>query len=153
VGLGREPAGGRDLVVGDAFGGLAVPWHLTTREVVVELRRILRPDGIYAVNVIDFAPDHFVRAEVRTIASVFPDVAIVAEPSFLTGAGGGNFVILASASPLPLAALGATLAARGSDLAVARGAAATRFAGDAPILTDDQAPVDQLISHPPLRAR
>jgi spermidine synthase len=153
VGLGREPAAGRDLVVGDAFGGLAVPWHLTTREVVAELRRILRPDGIYAVNVIDFAPDHFVRAEVRTIASVFPDVAIVAEPSFLTGAGGGNFVILASASPLPLAALGATLAARGSGLAVAAGGAATRFAGAAPVLTDDQAPVDQLISHPPLRAR
>jgi spermidine synthase len=34
-----------DVVVGDAFGGLAVPWHLTTREMVAEVRRVLRPAG------------------------------------------------------------------------------------------------------------
>jgi len=151
VNLESEPPAGRDLVVGDAFGGLAVPWHLTTREVVVELRRILRPDGVYAVNVIDFPPDRFVRAEVATIASVFPDVAIVADPTSLTGGGGGNYVIVASASPLPLDALRARLARRGSTLAVAAGDAVTRFAGDAMILRDDYAPVDQLLTHPPPR--
>ena len=31
-----------DLVVGDAFGGLSVPWHLTTREVIGEIARVLR---------------------------------------------------------------------------------------------------------------
>ena len=30
VGLRDEPRGERDLVVGDAFGGLSVPWQLTT---------------------------------------------------------------------------------------------------------------------------
>jgi MFS family permease len=146
VALTGEPAGSRDLVVGDAFGGLAVPWHLTTREVVTELRRILRPDGIYAVNVIDFAPDRFVRAEVATIASVFADVAVVADPGSLAGGGGGNFVIVASAEPLPLAALRARLQQRGSGLAVASGGAVGRFAGDAAVLTDDFAPVDQLLT-------
>ena len=29
-----------DLVVGDAFGGLSVPWHLTTTEVIAEIDRI-----------------------------------------------------------------------------------------------------------------
>ena len=49
-------AASRDLVVGDAFGGVSVPWHLTTIEYVEELRRVLRDDGVYAVNIIDFAP-------------------------------------------------------------------------------------------------
>jgi spermidine synthase len=152
VNLAGEPPGGRDLVVGDAFGGLAVPWHLTTREVVAQLRRILRPDGIYAVNVIDFPPNRFVRAEVATIASVFPNVAITADATSLSGAGGGNFVVLASASPLPLDALRARLSQRKSSWGVAAGDAVSRFAGDAMVLRDDYAPVDQLLTHPPQRA-
>ena len=44
----------RDLVVGDAFGHLVVPWHLATREMVADVRRVLRPGGVYALNVIDY---------------------------------------------------------------------------------------------------
>src|SRR5205807_9773187 len=149
VGLRREPSGGHDLVVGDAFGGLAVPWHLTTREVVTEIGRALRPDGVYAVNVIDFPPARFVRAETATIAAVLPSVAVVADPAALAGRAGGNFVILASASPLPLAALRTRLAERGTPMAVAAGPETARFAAGAPVLTDDAAPVDQLITHRP----
>jgi spermidine synthase len=148
VRLGREPAGGRDLVVGDAFGGLAVPWHLTTRQVVAEVRRSLRPDGVYAVNVIDFPPSRFARAETATIASVFPNVAVAADPAALAGRTGGNFVLIASASPLPLAALRARLVQRGTPVAVADGADVDAFAAGSPVLTDDYAPVDQLITHP-----
>ena len=39
------PSDAADLVVGDAFGGRAVPWHLTTREFVTELARVLRDQG------------------------------------------------------------------------------------------------------------
>jgi spermidine synthase len=148
VGLARERPGRRDLVVGDAFGGLAVPWHLTTRQAVARIERILRPDGVYAVNVIDFPPGRFVRAEVATIAAVFPQVALVADPGAIAGRVGGNFVVLASASPLPLAALRARLARRGTPLAVAAGSEVSRFAAGAPVLSDDDAPVDQLITHP-----
>jgi hypothetical protein len=148
VNLAGEPAASRDLVVGDAFGGLAVPWHLTTREMVAALRRVLRPDGIYAVNVIDFPPNGFVRAEVATIASVFPNVALVAEPPALTGGAGGNFVVLASAAPLPLAALETRMHGRASGLGVASGDAVARFAAGARVLTDDYAPVDQLLTRP-----
>ena len=48
LGLADEPAATYDLVIGDAFGGPAVPWHLTTREFVSEIARALRPGGIYA---------------------------------------------------------------------------------------------------------
>jgi spermidine synthase len=148
TGLAAEPAAGRDLVIGDAFGGLAVPWHLTTREVVAEIARILRPDGIYAVNVIDFPPGGFVRAEVATIAAVFPQVALLAAPDAIAGRAGGNFVVVASAAPLPVEALRARLAQRGTAMAAATGGDVAAFAGGAAVLTDDRAPVDQLLTPP-----
>ena len=37
LGLGRLADDSRDLVLGDAFGGVSVPWHLTTRETVREI--------------------------------------------------------------------------------------------------------------------
>ena len=40
------------VIVGDAFGGRVVPWHLTTREFLADVRRVLRPDGVYAMNVL-----------------------------------------------------------------------------------------------------
>ena len=149
VALSGEPSGSRDLVVGDAFGGLAVPWHLTTREVVAEIARILKPDGVYALNLIDHPPNRFAYAEVATVASVFPQVAVVAAESAIEGRSGGNFVIVASARPLPVAPLRQRLLDRGSDLTVASDGDAGRFAGRAPVLTDDYAPVDQLLTpHP-----
>ena len=47
LGLRRLAAGSQDLVVGDAFGGISVPWHLTTREAVGEVSRVLAGDGTY----------------------------------------------------------------------------------------------------------
>jgi spermidine synthase len=78
IGLTREASGSRDVVVGDAFGGVAVPWHLTTREAVRQVGRVLTEDGVYAVNVIDHPPLSFARAEVATIAAEFGHVAIAA---------------------------------------------------------------------------
>jgi MFS family permease len=146
IGVADEPAGNRDLVVGDAFGGLAVPWHLTTRELVRDVQRVLADDGLYAVNIIDQPPLAFVRAEVATIAAVFEHVAIVARPDALDRQDGGNFVVLASDRPLPIEAIRANLLERGGELALADAEAARAFAGDARILTDDFAPVDQLLT-------
>ena len=66
-----------DLVVGDAFGGRAVPWHLTTTEFVADIRRVLRDDGVYAQNIIDQPPLGFLRAEVATMRDVFEHVAVI----------------------------------------------------------------------------
>lgn len=146
IGVADQPAGSRDLVLGDAFGGLAVPWHLTTREVVADIRRVLAADGLYAVNVIDHPPLAFVRAEVATIAAEFAHVAVIATPAALAGETGGNFVVLASDRPLPLDAIRPGLQERDRELRLADGAETARFAGDARILTDDFAPVDQLFT-------
>ncbi|HYJ76095.1 MAG TPA: fused MFS/spermidine synthase, partial [Kineosporiaceae bacterium] len=147
LGLFATATASRDVVVGDAFGQISVPWHLTTREVVARVRSVLRPGGVYLVNVIDHPPLAFARAEVATIADVFPSVAVIASPDALAGRDGGNLVVLASGAELPVDAIRTALARRAPELALLSGAGAVRaFAGDAEPLTDDHAPVDQLLT-------
>ncbi|RMI46755.1 hypothetical protein EBN88_00555 [Streptomyces triticirhizae] len=50
LGLRRLADDSRDLVVGDAFGGVSVPWHLTTREALADVGRTLRPGRPQAVH-------------------------------------------------------------------------------------------------------
>jgi spermidine synthase len=128
----------------DAFGGVAVPWHLTTRELVADVHRVLRPDGIYAVNIIDFGPQKFLKAEIRTVAEEFENVAVISTAEALAGKAGGNFVLVASDQALPVDELRTRLANRADVLDGA--GAVRRFVGDAPLLTDDFAPVDQLLT-------
>ncbi|GAA0638523.1 hypothetical protein GCM10009547_48400 [Sporichthya brevicatena] len=144
--LAGQPDDSWDAVVMDAFGGIAVPWHLTTREVVEDARRVVGPDGLYLVNVIDYWPSDFARAEVATVASVFRNVALVSYPAVFDSTGGGNLVIVASDGPLP--AFAAAIENNVRQFVVRTGPDVTEFARDARILRDDFAPVDQLITVP-----
>lgn len=142
--LDIEP-GWADLVIGDAFSGLSVPWHLTTREYVADISSRLSPGGVYTMNVIDYGNLDFVRSETATLMDVFEHVAVFAPPSYLAGEAGGNFVLVASQAPLPVARIEEAIAGRnGSETA----ASLAEFVGDARPLTDDHAPVDQMIDRP-----
>ncbi|MFY1704507.1 MULTISPECIES: fused MFS/spermidine synthase [Micromonospora] len=144
--LTAEPSASRDLVVGDAFGHLVVPWHLATREMAAEIRRVLRPGGTYVQNVIDYPPLRFIRAELATVAAEFEHVALIAPPASLAGRQGSNFVIVASDSPLPLPALQNQLGTLTEPVRLLSGAELAEFVDDALVLTDDYAPVDQLLA-------
>jgi spermidine synthase len=147
VNLRDVPDDSVDLVVGDAFGGEAVPWHLTTVELTRDVQRVLSPTGIYAVNVIDHPPLGFARAEVATLATVFEHVAVIGPPDRVAGDDGGNLVLLASDAPLPVEAIVAANRARGDDDDVVSGDAAIEaWVGGADVLTDEHAPVDQLLT-------
>ena len=135
-----------DLVIGDAFGGLAVPWHLTTAEFVSQVRRVLTDDGVYAVNLIDHPPLGFARAETATLRNAFEHVAVIAPAERIDRDDGGNFVLLASNAPLEPDAIRRTLNERDIDQVVAAGERLDAFVGDAEVLTDDYAPVDQLLT-------
>jgi len=142
----RLPSGSQDVVLGDAFGDRAVPWHLTTREFITDIHRILRPGGLYLLNLIDYPPLRFARAEVATLAGVFGHVAVVAPPALLAGRRGGNYVVAASDRPFDGARLQSLIESRrGEEQAVVAGDA-VRFAGDGRVLTDDYAPVDQWLA-------
>jgi len=134
-----------DVVVGDAFSGRSVPWHLTTREFLREVRAKLTDRGIYVMNTIDHPPSLFVRSEAATIADVFPYVAVVAPQVYLDLERGGNFVLVGSMQPIPSAVIERLVTA---NEVVVTGLDALEWFGDANVLRDDYAPVDQLISRP-----
>ncbi len=147
VSLAEQPAGRADLVIGDAFGDLVVPWHLATREMAVQVRDAMTGTAIYAQNVIDYPPLMFIRAETATVQDVFPHVALIGPPSGLAGEEGANFVIVASAAPLPLAEIRARMAQSvPGPVTMLDGAELAAFVGRTRVLTDDYAPVDQLLS-------
>ena len=151
-GLARQDDAAHDVVVGDAFGGVSVPWHLTTREALAEVRRVLRPGGIYTLNVIDFDGLGFARAQVRTLQDMFEHVVVTGEAAVDgPGVGGGNIVIVASDDPIDAAGLADRLQARAVPWVVTEGADVDAWIGDAEVLTDDRAPVDQLLSPTPTR--
>jgi spermidine synthase len=140
------PSESADLVVGDAFSGLTVPWHLTTVEFVETVSSKLAPDGIYTLNVIDTGDLSFARAEAATLLEAFEHVAVLAPPDYLIGAGGGNFVLVGSDQPIDLGSIEESVRGRGGVEVGVAGVALTRFIGDARPLFDDFAPVDQLIA-------
>ncbi|WP_427891619.1 fused MFS/spermidine synthase [Kribbella sp. GL6] len=141
LGIHDEPAASRDVVLMDAFSGVSVPWHLTTRELVADVKRVLRPGGIYLINVIDYGAAKFAKAEVKTVQSEFGYVAVIARPDEFAGTGGGNFVVLASDRPIAVPAIARELRPPMQIRDELSG-----FVGDAPVLTDDYAPVDQLLT-------
>ncbi|GAA1555241.1 hypothetical protein GCM10009804_10140 [Kribbella hippodromi] len=141
LGVRSEATDSSDLVIMDAFSGLSVPWHLTTRELVSDVRRVLRPDGLYLINVIDHGQAAFAKAEIKTVQAVFPYVAVIARKDELSGQTGGNFVVLASDQPIKVPGISALLEPK-----MALQDQLAGFVGDAPILTDDYAPVDQLLT-------
>jgi hypothetical protein len=140
VTLRDEPSDSADVIIGDAFGGRAVPWHLATVEFAREIRRVLRAGGLYALNVIDQGELRLVRAEAATLLDVFADVRLVAhvENGDLVG---GNIVFLASDRALAAGVRSTSRGARTFDRD-----AVERLARDAEILRDDEAPADQLLS-------
>ncbi|MGW2050662.1 fused MFS/spermidine synthase [Streptomyces sp. NPDC001858] len=156
LGLRRLDADSRDLVVGDAFGGVSVPWHLTTAEAMKDVRRVLDEDGLYVANLIDHGGMDFARAEVATLSETFEHVAVVGEPADIgldptATAEGGNLVVLASDRPVDLRATQEALNSRQTGWKTATGDDLTSWIGNARPLTDDYAPVDQLLQ--PSRTR
>ena len=147
--LQDEPADSYDLVIGDAFAGPAVPWHLTTTEFLTDVQRVLRDDGVYAANIIDYQPLDLARAELATLGAVFEHIAVVGAPGRLSGQTGGNIILVASDTPIDAAAIADEIEARGAgDIAEADPAALVAFIDGAPVLTDDYAPADQLLTRP-----
>lgn len=66
-----------DVIFGDAFQSLTIPYQLTTKEAVSKIYGALNDDGVVMVNIIssiEGKKGKFLRAEYRTFKSVFPQV-------------------------------------------------------------------------------
>jgi spermidine synthase len=133
-----------DVVIEDAVSGYSAPWQLLTREFNDEVKRVLKPGGLYAMNFIDLDEMKLARAVGATLRKQFRDVQIVATPDSGGAISGqsGNIVFLVSDTPRTW---------RNYDPDVIGGQVYDRratadFSSSGKLLRDDYAPVDQLLT-------
>jgi spermidine synthase len=101
-----------DLVIGDVYHAAQIPQSVCDSTFVAEVARILRPDGIYAVNVADVGPLSLSRSQAVTLRTSFTDLSMLVRPEVLRGRRFGNVVLAAAKRPgrLPMARLEAAAA-------------------------------------------
>jgi spermidine synthase len=150
--LVQRNAGQYDLIIGDAFNDLSIPYHLTTLEFDQEIKRLLKPGGFYLALVIDkLVGGKFIPAYTDTVLRVWPGVQVLSEGETWQSASPSTYVVAAGDAAVAPDELSR---ARGQG---PNGAIVTRImpgdlmhqwldAAQAPVLTDDYAPVDNLIA-------
>lgn len=135
-GLAKVPDGWADLVVADVFSGARTPAHLTSTEFLDEVRRALKPSGVYAANLADGPPLAHLRGQIATAAARFQDLALIADPAVLRGKRFGNAILAACDLPLPIAELTRRAASDPHPARVEHGKPLTDFTGGAVPVTD-----------------
>jgi spermidine synthase len=136
-----------DLIVGDAFNDLSVPFHLTTLEFNERIAAHLAPGGLYLVNMIDrWAVGKLLSAYVSTLRKTFRHVHV-----FCTERSGvkdtrETFVLAASMTAMSFDELqpGHADSFEGA-LVPEKNISALIDRTGGRILTDDYAPVENLL--------
>ena len=149
--LAKLPAGLKgavDVLVVDVFGGARIPAHVTSVEFYRECAEFLAPAGVLLVNVADGSGAAFARGQAATLSMVFDDLAVLAEPQVLRGRRFGNFVLVASPSPLPLEWMPRLLARGPHPATLVHARELRNWIAGAPVVTDATA----LPSPPPNRS-
>lgn len=139
AGLGKIQDGWADLVIADVFSGARTPAHLTSTEFLAEVRRVLKPGGSYVANLADGPPLTHLRGQIATAATVFPELALAADPTVWRGRRFGNAVLLASDLPLKVAELTRRVATDPHPGRVEHGRALADFTGGAAAVNDADA--------------
>ncbi|MEV5547576.1 fused MFS/spermidine synthase [Streptomyces sp. NPDC052309] len=139
--LAAAPADSADVLVADVFGGSRVPAHLTSVAYAREAERVLRADGVYVANLADAAPFAFLRSQLAGFATLFEELALIAEPGVLRGRRFGNAVLVAAHRSLDTAGLTRLTAADVFPARVEHGSALRDFIGAArPVRDEDAVP-------------
>jgi MFS family permease len=148
VALSSAARASYNVIVGDVFHDVAVPYHLTTSEYAALVRSRLTDDGLYVLNVVDAFPDPLlVKSVVRTLAEHFPQVDVWLD-QIPVGPSRATYIISARnrQSPWPRVVKSGDGLAR-SWLRVTETVANTGTVPESlPVLTDDFVPVERLVS-------
>jgi spermidine synthase len=142
-----------DLVFGDAFNDLQIPYHLTTREFAQQVRSILKDDGLYLALVIDkLKGGQFIPSYTRTVQEVFPYVYILNDAPSWNSPFPNTYLVAASATPIDMDRIRAIKTGQGANGApivnVMPKEQMDEWLRTAPsvVLTDDYAPADNLVA-------
>jgi len=152
--MNSQDQGKYDVIVGDAFNDLSIPYHLTTQEFAVQMAALLKPDGILMANVIDsFKKGLFMPSYIRTLEEAFGkgNVHLVFHKPDYENAGISTCIILASKQPLNMADFVAfTRGQKGAGMMsnVVPPERLQQYLTERPsmLLTDDYVPVDNMIA-------
>jgi spermidine synthase len=133
------------IIFGDAFNDFSVPYHLTTREFNERVRAWLDDDGIYVVNIIDGALRRFLTAYVHTLSQTFDYVYVAPNATEWRTVSRDTFVIVASNTPLDIAAFAPDSRFASSVLPAE---VVTELLAESRLvtLTDSYAPVEQMLA-------
>ncbi len=94
-----------DFIFGDAFNDLSIPYHLTTKEFALQLKELLKPDGLLLANVIDsMKKGQFMPSYIRTLEEVFGkgNVHLITLSSDFENIGISTHVVVASPTRLDM---------------------------------------------------
>ncbi len=94
-----------DVVVLDAYAGGRVPADLTTKQLLDDVARVLRPGGLLLANLADEPGLRYVGRVTAGARAALGHVALVATHEVLKGKRFGNVVLVAGAAPLDEASL------------------------------------------------
>jgi spermidine synthase len=129
-------AGSYDVVIADVFAGARTPAHLTSVEFAAEVRAVLAPTGIFAVNIGDGPPLAHARARAASARAVFADTCLMADAPVLRGRRFGNLVLAGSDGELPVGGLTRLVAADPFPARLLHGGDLDRFIAGARPITD-----------------
>ena len=141
-----------DLIFEDAFNDLSIPYHLTTQEFAIHLKRLLKKDGLLLTNVIDrFEKGSFLPSYIRTLEQVFGrgNVHLITLGELRDYTGVTNRIVVTSPQKLDIEDLARGLNSLGENermsYIVPQEQLQPYLRQFAPmILTDDYVPVDNL---------
>jgi spermidine synthase len=140
-----------DFIFGDAFNDLSIPYHLATREFAIQLKGLLKPDGLLLANVIDsFKRGEFMPSYIRTLEEVFGkgNVHLLTLTSDYDRIGISTFVVMASPQRLHIDDFIRTVEGKETTCHVMPQERLQQYLKErySVILTDDYVPVDNLIA-------
>jgi spermidine synthase len=146
---GGEPAP-FDFVYLDVFDDYGVPYQLTTREFLDQVRELLAPDGAFLMNLIDvYGSGRFLGAMLATMDAVFPHVEAFVEgrPPAAQPDVRNTYVLAGTLRPAELGGIAAGYEpAGGLHRLTPEELETLRDRGGGRLLTDDWAPVENLMA-------
>lgn len=142
-----------DVIFIDTFNDLSVPYHLTTKEFAQQLKDILNPGGLLLTNIVDsFQKGTFLPSYIRTLREVFGDrnVHLISISPDFENMGISTFIVVAGKGKTDIGDFekyiknlgGATTSAVVPE-GLLNELLSKRYSV---LLTDDYAPVDNLIA-------
>ena len=150
--MNRKEGGVYDFIFEDAFNDLSIPYHLTTKEFAMDLKRLLKKDGLLLTNVIDrFEKGSFLPSYILTLEETFGkgNVHLITLGAYHKNGGVTNRVVVASPQKLDIKDLTRSLKRKGERERISYVMPQEQLEDDlrrfSPvILTDDYAPIDNL---------